>query len=76
MIRTYVRLLVAALVAAVPAELLALAIHHAAGTGTGGSLATIIVAAPVALGGLPHARPTDASRELNQLASMLPFGRH
>jgi putative peptidoglycan lipid II flippase len=74
-IRTYVRLLVAALVAAIPAELLTLVIHHAAGTGTGGSLVTILVSAPVALGCFLALARRMRIGELEQLAGMLPFGR-
>ncbi|HWA67885.1 MAG TPA: murein biosynthesis integral membrane protein MurJ [Mycobacteriales bacterium] len=74
-IRTYVRLLVAALVAAIPAELLTLAVRHAVGTGTGGSLAAIVVAAPVALGSFLALARRMRVRELNQLAGMLPIGR-
>jgi putative peptidoglycan lipid II flippase len=75
-IRTYVRLIVAALVAAVPAELLALAVHHAAGSGTGGSLATLVISAPVALGSFLMLARRMRVPELGQLAGMLPIGRH
>jgi putative peptidoglycan lipid II flippase len=74
-IRTHVRLLVAAVIAAVPAELVVLVVRHVAGTGTGGSLLTIAVAAPVAIGGfLLLARRMRVS-ELHQIAGMLPTGR-
>ncbi|HVW80049.1 MAG TPA: murein biosynthesis integral membrane protein MurJ [Mycobacteriales bacterium] len=74
-IRTYVRLIVAAVVAAVPAELLALAIRHAAGSGTGGSLAALVVSAPVALFCFVMLARRMRVRELGQLAGMMPFGR-
>jgi putative peptidoglycan lipid II flippase len=74
-IRTYVRLVVAAVVAAIPAELVTLVIHHAAGSGTAGSLATIVIAAPVALGCFLALARRMRVRELDQLAGMLPFGR-
>lgn len=74
-IRTHIRLIVAAVVAAVPAELLTVAIRHATGTGTGGSLATIAVAAPVALGGFLLVARRMRVTELGQIARMIPGRR-
>jgi putative peptidoglycan lipid II flippase len=74
-IRTHVRLVVAAVTAAIPAELLAVAVRHAVGTGSGGSLATIVVAAPVAVGGFLLIARRMRVEELGQLARMLPIGR-
>jgi putative peptidoglycan lipid II flippase len=74
-IRTHIRLLVAAIVAAVPAELLVLVVHHAAGSGTSGSLATIAVATPVALGTFLALARRMRIDELHQLLAMLPVRR-
>jgi putative peptidoglycan lipid II flippase len=74
-IRTHVRLGVAALVAAIPGELLALALRHTAGTGAGGSLATILVAAPVALVTFVFLVRRMRVPELEQLVGLLPVGR-
>jgi putative peptidoglycan lipid II flippase len=74
-IRTHIRLVVAALVAAVPAELTVLAIRHALGTGDGGALATIAVATPVALGGFLLLVRRMRVDELGQLTGMLPTRR-
>jgi putative peptidoglycan lipid II flippase len=74
-IRTHVRLIVAALVAAVPTEMVALAVRHAAGTGAAGSLATIAVAAPAGVAAFVLVARRMRIQELNQLVGLIPFGR-
>ncbi|HVV77605.1 MAG TPA: murein biosynthesis integral membrane protein MurJ [Mycobacteriales bacterium] len=74
-IRTHVRLIVAALVAAVPTELLILVLRHATGTGTTGALATIAVAAPVGAGCFVLLARRMRIPELHQLVGLLPVGR-
>jgi putative peptidoglycan lipid II flippase len=74
-IRTHVRLITAAIVAAIPAELLVLVVRRAAGTGTIGSLATVAVATPIALGVFLTLVRRMRIAELGQLAGMLPIRR-
>ncbi len=74
-IRTHVRLIVAALVAAVPTELLAFAMRHGVGTGAVGSLATIAVAAPAGIVAFLLLARRMRIRELDQLVGLLPIGR-
>ncbi len=74
-IRTHVRLVVAALVAAVPTELLAVGIRRGLGTGTGGSLATIALAAPAGTVCFVMLARRMRIQELHQLVGLLPFRR-
>ncbi|HWC35540.1 MAG TPA: murein biosynthesis integral membrane protein MurJ [Mycobacteriales bacterium] len=74
-IRTHVRLIVAALLAAVPTELLSLAIRRGVGTGTGGSLAAIAVAAPAGIATFLLVVRRMRVPELGQLVALLPIGR-
>jgi putative peptidoglycan lipid II flippase len=74
-IRTHVRLIVAACVAAVPIELVALAMRHAAGSGATGSLATVAVAAPAGVVTFVLLARRMRIRELEQLVGLLPIGR-
>ncbi|MGN6472715.1 MAG: lipid II flippase MurJ, partial [Mycobacteriales bacterium] len=74
-IRTHVRLIVAALVAAVPTELVALTMRHATGTGSAGSLASIALAAPAGLATFVWAARRMRIEELHQLVGLIPIGR-
>jgi putative peptidoglycan lipid II flippase len=74
-IRTHVRLIVAALIAAVPTELLAALIRRGAGTGAGGSLAAIAVAAPIGTACFVLLARRMRVQELHHLAGLLPIGR-
>jgi putative peptidoglycan lipid II flippase len=74
-IRTHVRLVVAAILAGFPMGLLADLVHHAAGRGALGSLATIVVAAPVGLFCFLVLIRRMRVHELDQLLTMLPGGR-
>ncbi|HVS67033.1 MAG TPA: murein biosynthesis integral membrane protein MurJ [Mycobacteriales bacterium] len=74
-IRTHIRLIVAALVAAVPTELIVLLTRHLAGTGSTGSLVTIVLAAPAGAGAFLLIARRMRIRELGQLAGLLPIGR-
>jgi putative peptidoglycan lipid II flippase len=74
-IRTHVRLIVAALVAAVPTELIAALMRHWAGTGSGGSLATVAVAAPAGVVTFVLLARKMRIQELDQLVGLMPFGR-
>ena len=75
-IRTHVRLLVAAIVAAIPAEVFLLVLRNVAGTGTTGSLAAVAVVMPVALGVFYAIIRQMRVGELDQLLSMLRLRRH
>ncbi|HVT63892.1 MAG TPA: murein biosynthesis integral membrane protein MurJ [Mycobacteriales bacterium] len=74
-IRTHVRLIVAALVAAVPTELLAQLVRHAAGADATGSLATVAVAAPAGILAFVLVARRMRIQELDQLVGLLPIGR-
>lgn len=74
-IRTHVRLIVAALVAAVPTELVAVAVRHGTGTGSAGSLASVALAAPVGLVTFVWVARRMRIQELHQLVGLLPIGR-
>jgi putative peptidoglycan lipid II flippase len=74
-IRTHVRLVTAAIIAAIPAELVVIALRRAAGTGVAGSLATIAVGAPVAVGIFAALTRRMRVAEAHQLMAMLPIGR-
>ncbi len=74
-IRTHVRLIVAAILAGFPTYLLGDLLQHAAGHGPVGSLATIVVAAPVGLFCFLVMVRRMRVRELDQLLAMVPGGR-
>jgi putative peptidoglycan lipid II flippase len=74
-IRTYVRLLVAAVVAAVPTLVVASLVRRAAGTGALGSLATLVVTVPVTALAFVWLVRRMRVRELEQLMAMVPFRR-
>jgi putative peptidoglycan lipid II flippase len=74
-IRTHVRLIVAALVAAVPTMLLITAVGHGVGPGPGGSLITIVAAAPVGIATFVLLARRMRIAELQQLVGLLPVGR-
>jgi putative peptidoglycan lipid II flippase len=74
-IRTHIRLIVAALLAAVPTELVALAMRHVAGTGASGSLLTVAVAAPAGVLAFVLMARRMRVRELEQLVGLIPIGR-
>jgi putative peptidoglycan lipid II flippase len=73
-IRTHVRLIVAATLAGFPTYLLAHLVRHAAGSGGLGSLATIAVAAPVGMFCFLVIIRRMRVHELDQLLAMLPGG--
>jgi putative peptidoglycan lipid II flippase len=74
-IRTHVRLIVAALIAAVPTELLALLMRRGLGTGAGGSLAAVAVAAPAGTACFVLLARRMRVQELDHLAGLVPIGR-
>jgi putative peptidoglycan lipid II flippase len=74
-IRTHVRLIVAALIAAVPTELLAWVMRHVAGTDATGSLITVLVAAPAGIATFVFVARRMRIQELQQLVGLIPYGR-
>jgi putative peptidoglycan lipid II flippase len=74
-IHTHVRLVVAAAIAAIPAEALALAVRHGAGTGTAGSFATVVLTAPIGLAVFLALARRMRVPELQQLVGLVPVGR-
>jgi hypothetical protein len=74
-IRTHVRLLVAATLAGFPTYLLSQLLQHAAGHGPLGSLATIVVAAPVGLFCFLVLIRRMRVAEVDRLLAMVPGGR-
>jgi putative peptidoglycan lipid II flippase len=72
-VRTHLRLIVAALVAAIPAEALAVVMHHTAGTSAWGSLATIALVTPVALWCYAAIARRMRVGELGAVLGMLPL---
>lgn len=71
-IRTYIRLCVAAVLAAVPTVVVASVLRRAAGEGAVGSLATLAVTTPVAIGAFLWLIRRMRVRELDQLLAMVP----
>jgi putative peptidoglycan lipid II flippase len=74
-IRTHVRLIIAATLAGFPTYLLAHLVQHAAGDGAVGSLATVAVAAPVGIVCFVVLIRRMRVHELDQLLAMVPGGR-
>jgi putative peptidoglycan lipid II flippase len=74
-IRTHVRLLVAAVLAGFPTYLLGRVVQHAAGAGPLGSFATVVVAAPVGMFCFLALIRRMRVHELDRLLTMLPGGR-
>jgi hypothetical protein len=71
-IRTYVRLCVAALVATIPTLVIASLVRRAAGVGSLGSLLAVVVTAPVTLVSFGWLIRRMRVRELDQLLTMVP----
>jgi putative peptidoglycan lipid II flippase len=74
-IRTYVRLCVAGLIAAVPTLVAASLVRRAAGVGALGSLATVVVTVPVAIGAFVWLIRRMRVGELDQLLALVPGRR-